>query len=116
MTNEIPDTSVSTKVGDDTFCVVCEFAMHYVDKELGNEKEKHKVERVVRGVCNHLPKTISRECNDFVTNYADAVIDVITKDVSPKQACSMIGLCSFYEKKMKGIFLHLIFKLNVYSQ
>ncbi|XP_029033068.1 prosaposin [Osmia bicornis bicornis] len=102
MTNEIPDTSISSKVDDGTpFCVVCEFAMHYVDKELGNEKEKHKVERVIRGVCNHLPSTISRECNDFVIRYADALIDVISKDISPKQACSMIGLCSFYEKKMK---------------
>nr|XP_003705001.1 PREDICTED: prosaposin [Megachile rotundata]XP_012144582.1 PREDICTED: prosaposin [Megachile rotundata]XP_012144583.1 PREDICTED: prosaposin [Megachile rotundata] len=102
MTNEIPDTSVAPVADKSTFCVVCEFAMHYVDKALGNEKEKSKVEKAVHTVCNHLPKTISRECNQFVVKYGDAVIDIITKDVSPKQVCTMMGLCSVFEKRVKA--------------
>ena len=77
--------------------------MHYVDKVLANEKEKHKVEKAVHNVCNHLPKSVSRKCNDFVSKYAATVIDVITKDVSPKQVCTMLAFCSIFVQEVKGI-------------
>ena len=106
LTNEIPDPAISPEVSIETekspTCVVCEFAMHYVDKTLGSDKEKHKIENAVRGVCNHLPKTISRECNHFVDKYADTIIDLLTKNISPKQVCTMIGMCLLYTEELKA--------------
>ncbi|XP_043511576.1 prosaposin [Frieseomelitta varia] len=106
LTNEIPNDPVSSEisenVGGSPYCVICEFAMHYVDKVLANEKEKHKVEKAVHDVCNHLPKSVSRDCNDFVNKYAATVIDVITKDVSPKQVCTMLAFCSVFIQEVKA--------------
>lgn len=77
--------------------------MHYIDKFLGNNREKSKVENAVHNVCNHLPKTIHKPCNRFVNKYASSIIDIITKDVSPKQVCSFLGLCTKLIEEMKGI-------------
>lgn len=105
LTNEIPNSPASTEVSESTqgpYCVICEFTMHYIDKVLGNEKERSKIEKAVLEVCNHLPKSVSQECNQFVSKYASAVIDVLTKDVKPKQVCSMLGLCSLYIQEIKA--------------
>lgn len=105
VTNEIPD-SQNTEMSIDTVanpdCVICEFIMYHVDKALGDEKEKDKIERVVHGICNHLPKTVSHKCNNFVSKYGNVVIDILSKDVSPKEICTMMGLCSKYDLEMKG--------------
>lgn len=105
LTNEIPNDPINTEISDDlnnVDCVVCEFAMHYIDKFLDNNKEKNKVENAVHSVCNHLPKTIHKRCNRFVNKYASSIIDIITKDVSPKQVCSFLGVCTKLIEEMKA--------------
>lgn len=103
VSNEIPNTPVNFEVSEPgAGCVICEFAMHFIDKELGTHKGKDRVEKVVHGVCNELPKAVKRKCNNFVDQYADVAIDLITKDVSPKQVCGVMGLCANYIEEMKG--------------
>ncbi|XP_051165027.1 prosaposin isoform X2 [Leptopilina boulardi] len=98
ITNEIPNFSlhptVKKSLKDDTECVICEFIMQYLEKALSNKKTKEEIEHVVHVICNHLPKTVSKECNQFVDDYAEVVIDLLSKDVSPKEVCSMISLCN----------------------
>ncbi|XP_015120734.1 prosaposin [Diachasma alloeum] len=95
MTNEIPNFPVHAekKTKDDQKCVVCEFIMQYVEKAMKNKSTKDTIEKVVHGACNYLPKTVSKECNDFVDQYADIVIDLLAREVSPKEVCTVIGLC-----------------------
>ncbi|XP_054003194.1 uncharacterized protein LOC128889529 isoform X2 [Hylaeus anthracinus] len=98
LTNEIPDTSVNFEIENEegATCVICEYAMRFVDKELGSEKARNRVENSVRTVCKHLPKTLSQSCAQFVNKYGDAIINVITKDVSPKEVCKFMELCASY--------------------
>lgn len=107
LTNEIPNYPI--QMGDhsksveneNVGCVICEFAMQYVDGILSTKKNKDEIEKIVHGVCNHLPKTVSQECNQFVNQYADVLIDILSKDVTPKEVCTMIGLCRISEKQMQ---------------
>lgn len=94
LSNEIPDYSVAVKpVGGDTECVVCEFVMQYLEKAMKNKSTRDEIEHVVHGVCNFLPHTISTECNGFVDQYADLVIELLTQEVSPREVCTIIDLC-----------------------
>ncbi|KAL6260537.1 hypothetical protein P5V15_008060 [Pogonomyrmex californicus] len=97
LTNEIPEYPLHiiqpTSILDDGVCIICEFAMQYIEKAIGNKKTRDKIETAVHGVCNHLPKTVAKECNDFVDEYADALISVLSNDISPKEACTVLGLC-----------------------
>ncbi|EFN88386.1 prosaposin [Harpegnathos saltator] len=97
LTNEIPDyplTSTEPKnLIDNGMCIVCEYAMQYIDKAIGNEKTREKLEKMVHGVCNHLPKSLASECNQFVDKYADVVITILSQDVTPKEVCVMMNLC-----------------------
>lgn len=96
LTNEIytyPLHIVPTNTLDDGVCTICEFAMRYIDKVIGNEKNRNAIEKAVHDVCNHLPKTVAKDCNKFVDEYADALISILAEDVSPKEACALLGLC-----------------------
>lgn len=97
LTNEIPNFPLhpikQKSEGDDIECVICEFVMQYIEKEMNDVKTKDEIEKLVHGVCNHLPKTIGKDCNDFVSEYADFVIDLLSQQISPKEICGIMGLC-----------------------
>lgn len=40
-----------------------------------------------------MPKNVAQECNDFVTKYADLVIDLLAQELSPGDVCSVLKLC-----------------------
>lgn len=77
--------------------------MQYIDKAIGNEKTRDKIEKVVHSVCNYLPKTVAKECNKFVDEYADALISILSEDVTPKEACTVLGLCKVSMIQIQGI-------------
>lgn len=83
--------------------------MQYVDKAIGNKKTRDKIEKAVHGVCNHLPKTVSKECNQFVDEYADALISVLSEDVSPKEVCTMLGLCKVNMIQIQGTIIAITY-------
>lgn len=105
MTNEIPDfplqKSPQKKVKNSISCVICEFVMQYIDKALNKKKTRDEIEHIVYDVCNHLPKTISADCHNFITEYADAIIQIFTEEVSPKEVCTMIGTCAINTRTIK---------------
>ncbi|KMQ91333.1 proactivator polypeptide, partial [Lasius niger] len=74
LTNEIPNYPLHAVQAENTLndgvCTICEFAMQYVDKVI-----------------------VAKDCNQFVDEYADAVISILAEDVSPKEACTLLGLC-----------------------
>jgi len=119
VTNEIPEYPLHiitqpTNSLSDTECVICEFVMKYIDKEIGNKEARDKIEKVVHGVCNHLPKTVAKECNDFVNNYADIVIRILSEEVNPKEACTILGLCTVSMIKIQGTEIIICYKFCQY--
>lgn len=106
VSNEIPNfplhPSKPTKtIIDDAECAVCEFAMQYIEKALKNKNTKDEVEKIVHGVCNYMPSTLSHDCNKFVNKYADLVISLLANEVSPKEICTVIGACLVEDEKME---------------
>ncbi|XP_058789461.1 uncharacterized protein LOC131663220 isoform X2 [Phymastichus coffea] len=105
MTNEIPNGPMYTVnvetveifsgelVGDDMECTVCQFVMQYLEKAMGSRKSKDEIEHLVHNVCNHLPKHMADKCNNFVNEYAEIVIELLTQEVSPKEICTIVDLC-----------------------
>ncbi|XP_046741352.1 prosaposin isoform X2 [Diprion similis] len=105
MTNEIPDFPlypvVKQEVSADAECVVCEFIMKQLEQSMKSKHSRDEVEKIVHGVCNILPKTVKRECNDFVNKYADLVIDMLVAEVNPKDICQAISLCGQQIEQMQ---------------
>jgi len=82
--------------------------MQYIDKAIGNNKTRDRIEKVVHGVCNHLPKTVAKDCNEFMTDYADSIINILSDEVSPKKAFTFLDLCKVSIVQIKGTAIKII--------
>jgi saposin len=74
-------------------CILCEFVMSQLEKEIANKKTEDEIKRAVLNICKTLPKSITENCARFVNKYADLIITLIDT-VPPKQICSSMMLCS----------------------
>lgn len=102
LSNEIPEYPKMGKkpAGEDSKCVVCEFIMQYLEKSMRNKSTKDEIEKIVHGVCDYLPATVSKQCNGFVDQYAELVIELLSEEISPREVCTVIGVCQENMKRL----------------
>lgn len=62
-----------------------------------------------------MPRSISRECNDFVDEYGDTIIQFLIEATVPAEICRMMGLCSSQLDVAEGLFKLKLELSNLYS-
>ena len=55
---------------------------------------QEQIKRTIDFLCSHLPSTVADMCIDFVETYGDEIFDMMVQQVSPKEVCTELGLCS----------------------
>ncbi|CAH1175910.1 unnamed protein product [Phaedon cochleariae] len=101
-TNVIPDNTINGQVvgSDDGIsqqkptCVICEFIMKEIEDQLKDKKTDADIEQIVRHICNIMPKSIKTQCNGFIDDYADTIIQALIAALEPSEICSMMKLCT----------------------
>lgn len=73
-------------------CILCEFVMSQLEKELADKKTQANIKHTVENICKQLPKTISADCTKFVDQYADLIISLLDT-LPPKEICAQMMLC-----------------------
>lgn len=82
-----------TKVSAGPQCALCELIMKELTGMLVNNATEEEVTQALEKVCNLLPQTLAQECDTFVEEYGKMVIELLMKEVSPKEICTLLGLC-----------------------
>lgn len=77
----------------DPQCVMCEFVMAQLEKDLNNKKTDEEIKKAVRNVCKHLPASVSKSCNQFVDYYFDMIL-VFIETMQPSEVCAAMHCCS----------------------
>lgn len=76
-------------------CVLCEFAMHILEKQLVNNRTMDMAEHAILMLCSYMPESIADKCIDFVQQYGDEIIDLIIRaEMNPDQVCAALTLCT----------------------
>ncbi|KAJ8911584.1 hypothetical protein NQ315_016121 [Exocentrus adspersus] len=112
-TNNIPDNTVDGKLVDKLNvamtskpqCVLCEFVMKEIEDQLKDKKTDDEIKNVVYDICNVMPGSIKTECNAFVKQYADTVIQLLIAALEPSDICSYMKLCTDQFDSMRGEIL-----------
>ncbi|XP_041363573.1 prosaposin-like [Gigantopelta aegis] len=94
---------------NDAVCDICSDVMGYFLKYLKQNATIEEVKKLLEDLCNRLPGAISQECDSFVDQYIQLVMDLITEEYSAKQICQAISLCpqkrnnsTLYFKRLRG--------------
>nr|ALX00059.1 proactivator polypeptide [Melanoplus sanguinipes] len=103
--NEIPSSSKHHLMPQDIIhseidkfrgeaCVICEFVLTKIQERLKDKPTEDEIKTIVHDICNYMPQTVAKECNDFVNQYADLVITLLSETMDPQAVCTAIKLCS----------------------
>jgi len=57
------------------------------------------IRKELDNLCSELPKSLVRECRDFVDNYEEELLDMLIADFTPKEICTYLKLCDPNVKK-----------------
>jgi len=45
-------------------------------------------------LCNHLPRSLTDQCTDFVKSYNKELVEMLLADLSPQEVCAYLHLCN----------------------
>lgn len=49
-----------------------------------------------------MPKSVKTQCNDFINQYGDSIIQLLISALEPSDICSYLKLCNSKIQQMKG--------------
>ncbi|XP_053383474.1 uncharacterized protein LOC123564714 [Mercenaria mercenaria] len=86
------ETLTSTAAGP--FCVICEYVIEKLDDVLKGNRSEAAIKSALDKVCSLLPDTISGECDEFVNQYSNIIIQLLVNEIDPTTICTILSLCS----------------------
>ncbi|KAI4457688.1 saposin-related [Holotrichia oblita] len=104
LSNEILDSTINGQdvskkpLGNKEACIICEFVMDKLQKILENKATEDEIKNAVLSICTHLPKSVQSECNTFVSEYADLVIEALINSLEPEDMCRYLAVCTSQER------------------
>jgi hypothetical protein len=100
-----PARSIEKKVDTSAECVLCEFAMNLLAKDLKSNKTEPELEALLRNVCNkRIPGKFRDQCNAFVDQYGTVIIDLLINEVDPEKICVAISLCPSSSESKSSVY------------
>ncbi|CAG0894549.1 unnamed protein product, partial [Cyprideis torosa] len=73
-------------------CLVCEFVMKEVEDQLATKPTREEIEDVLRGICSRLPSAITADCQGFVNEYFNMLVEFL-ETMPPSEVCTSLKLC-----------------------
>jgi len=86
--------SCRPQVRDDTECALCEFIIKTVEGIIGDNATEQEIVNAVTHVCDILPRTIRPQCQQFIQQNGQALIEILIEQEPPHTACTQLGFCT----------------------
>lgn len=51
------------------------------------------IEAELDKLCNHLPRSLTDQCTDFVKAYSKELVEMLLADLTPSEVCVYLKLC-----------------------
>jgi len=95
-----PKIGYSDKYNSTFYCAMCEFMINqgeeFITKNTSNDDAVHFMEHL----CARLPKSKFEECEDFVKDNYDKLIDFIVEKESAQSVCTQLHFCEEYDHQI----------------
>lgn len=114
-TNEIPDFTVNgqpinaIETVDSGECMLCVEVIGGAEGKISKDMKKDQVEQILLRECARF-RRYEGICDGFITKNTDKIIELLAKDLSPKQVCQQLSLCS---KKIQDLEIDEAIIVNV---
>lgn len=97
-TNEIPDFTVEGQVDSDSGeCMLCTSVVGNAAPKITAGMTKQQIEAVLFAECSKF-RPYQGICDGFVEKNVDQIVDLLSKQLSPKEVCQKLSLCAVEEE------------------
>jgi saposin len=105
------EPKILAKSLSDPVCVICEYAVKFLDYELRQNKTQAAIEKALEKVCRLVPGTSSRiQCESIISQYGGYITQILLEFDDQALICRTINLCKKREISSKALLF--IFKAN----
>ncbi|CAL9688064.1 unnamed protein product [Knipowitschia caucasica] len=111
---KVEDKKKMFRVRDSPSCAICEYVMKQVETMLEDKTTEEEVIQTVEKVCRFLPSTLTKQCEDLIETYGQAIIELLVQQADPKTVCTVLGLCSSSSGKYIAVLDETRFKVGGY--
>lgn len=87
-------------VNDKPACPLCLLATQSIIDKLKDNRTEEAIKKELDMLCSELPKSLARDCQNFVDTYEEELLDMLIADFTPKEICTYLKLCDPDEKKI----------------
>ncbi len=77
----------------DVECLLCKRLVQYVIQELKDNRTEEAIISALDRVCSLFPSKDRAQCKNFVEQYTDELIHILTEETDPEMACTLLGVC-----------------------
>ncbi|XP_056386684.1 prosaposin [Hyla sarda] len=96
-----PAVKVSQKPESfDAVCDVCQMVMTKLEDLLENNSSQEHIKEALEKVCYVVPSKYRQKCRDIIDQYSVLIIELLEQEITPKEICVAIGLCSVQQPKL----------------
>jgi hypothetical protein len=77
----------------DDSCKVCELIVGFLLGELGKDRNPDKIRTVMQVTCDAVPVILKKTCRDFMSKYAEPLIEAIQQGKTISNICQELSFC-----------------------
>lgn len=75
-------------------CLLCKDIIKEVEKRVVNKKSRAEIKQALEHACDKVPRKARDDCHKYVDKYGDKIVELIIEELSPKEICAELQLCS----------------------
>ncbi|KAG8182465.1 hypothetical protein JTE90_020385 [Oedothorax gibbosus] len=92
---------VKTPKVKDLECDLCKEAIGKVEDMIKDSKTEDAIRNALDKVCSILPSSIAAKCENFVNQYTETLITLLTLELDPSMVCAELKVCPASEQYPK---------------
>lgn len=74
-------------------CGLCMKVVSDVIEDLKGNQNEDDMKNAFGKLCGTFPSILSENCNDFVGNYTNGLIEILKEDTYPPTVCNRLKVC-----------------------
>ncbi|XP_035211397.1 prosaposin-like isoform X2 [Stegodyphus dumicola] len=83
-------------------CDLCKEVIEKVEDLIKDKKTEEEIKNALDKVCSYLPSSIATKCENFVNQYTDLLITLLTQEVDPEIICAALNVCPAKDVECQG--------------
>ncbi|GFW97437.1 hypothetical protein TNCV_4991141 [Trichonephila clavipes] len=77
----------------DLECDLCKELVTKLEDMIKDKSTEEEIKTALDKVCSYLPSSMSNKCQNFVNQYTDLLVEILSQEINPDLVCAALKVC-----------------------